>query len=260
MTELSEEKVFGNAVIEHYQELKTKNPSFSIRSFAKFLDVDQSFLSKVLKGKKGLSKRLFVKITNRLNFSADRVNSIIESTAGRLVYRSMENEFYNEANDWLCYAIVELGKTRAQGMTVKEIAEYFGATEVAVENVLSKLKKFNLVENENVSNWRVKTVSTLPQDFAKSSEARKRLQQQFLKLSYNSISRQDLGSRINLGLTISIPKDKFEQAKERLISFCSSFADEFQPNEQENTAKVNPDEVYQLCLSLFTLKGIGNDR
>lgn len=43
---------FVKKVEEYFMERVSENPSYSLRGFAKRISIDQSFLSKVLKGKK----------------------------------------------------------------------------------------------------------------------------------------------------------------------------------------------------------------
>src|SRR5215210_2641418 len=48
-----------------------QNPRYSLRAFARFLDVESSALSKILRGQRDLSRKTFTKVATRLGFSQE---------------------------------------------------------------------------------------------------------------------------------------------------------------------------------------------
>jgi transcriptional regulator with XRE-family HTH domain len=65
---------------DQFQKRKSKRPRFSLRSFARFLSVDPTFLSKILSGKLLLSVDTAAKIAQRLELpEADRKSFLISA-------------------------------------------------------------------------------------------------------------------------------------------------------------------------------------
>ena len=60
------------------QELKRRmfmNPSYSLRAFARSLEVSRSFLSKLLKGERSTSLQMLLKIGKRLNLEQSQIEN-----------------------------------------------------------------------------------------------------------------------------------------------------------------------------------------
>ncbi len=56
-----------------------KNPSYSLRAFAKSLQVEHSALSKILSGKRSLTPEMIYRISTRLGVSRDQTISYIQN-------------------------------------------------------------------------------------------------------------------------------------------------------------------------------------
>ena len=64
-----------------YEMRKSKNKRFSLRAFAKFLNIDPSYLIKVIKGKAALSLPTAKQITGKLNLDKQIRDEFIISVA-----------------------------------------------------------------------------------------------------------------------------------------------------------------------------------
>lgn len=62
---------FVKFLLEDFKLRQIKNPRYSMRAYAKFLNIDQSSLAKILKGKRSCGPRLSRKLYSVLNGSED---------------------------------------------------------------------------------------------------------------------------------------------------------------------------------------------
>ena len=96
-----------------------KNSQYSLRSYAKALDMDCSTLSKILRGKRVLGKRLIRKLAPSLNLSLPEIekfisydirqkNLFIDRESDDLEYLQHTLDNFQIISDWYHYAILEL--------------------------------------------------------------------------------------------------------------------------------------------------------
>src|SRR4051812_6449760 len=80
------------------------NPRFSIRSFAKRLDVDSSSLSQILSGTRQVSDKIVFRFANKIG--ASPLTSPQESTS--VDYQRLSEDMFTAISDWHHFAILDL--------------------------------------------------------------------------------------------------------------------------------------------------------
>ena len=63
---------------EAFSETQLKNPAFSLRAFARKLDLSPSALSEILKGKRRVSKKLAQRVVTNLCLAQSEAQSLLE--------------------------------------------------------------------------------------------------------------------------------------------------------------------------------------
>ena len=72
---------YRELLLNELRRRQSTNPMYSLRAFARALDMDPSTLSKILRGKRDLSMRKAFDLTLRLQLPADIVNAFLGSVA-----------------------------------------------------------------------------------------------------------------------------------------------------------------------------------
>ena len=60
-------------IVDEFQKRKSVNPTYSLRAFSRDIGVDQSLMTKILKGKRKVSAELACKLSGLLNIDAQTV-------------------------------------------------------------------------------------------------------------------------------------------------------------------------------------------
>lgn len=232
---------FRDLLRERFVTLKQKNASFSLRAYARYLNVDQSFLSKVLKGEKKFSPEIMAQLSERLGLSPAQTHSLLNSSG----FQTLEEDQFRFVSDWSHFAILELAKTKS----FKPDATYIAARlKLHIEEVrasLDRLEKFGFIERAEES-FQLKRANNTWTQNTKTTEARRQLQRQYLEKSLKALDEVDFQEREHGSLTIAISKKKIPAFKQRLSEIRQQLAQEFQTEDAL-------DEVYQLTTSLFPL-------
>lgn len=100
------------AIQREFIERCRKNPSYSLRAFAKYLNIDQSFLSKLLKGQRSITPDLAAAVGPKLGLKPKQVRELFNSgTASLPGFLSLSDDEFELLSEWHHFAILELSKT-----------------------------------------------------------------------------------------------------------------------------------------------------
>lgn len=74
---MSEQIAVQTKIRSEFQILQSKNPAFSMRAFAKKLHVSPSALCEIMGGKRNISKKMALRILDRMQLQPDEVEMLL---------------------------------------------------------------------------------------------------------------------------------------------------------------------------------------
>ena len=217
-----------------------KNPQYSLRAFARSLDLESSFLSKLLSGKRNITPEVFKKISAKLSFDLGHLK--FSEPNG---YSSITEDQISILAQWEHLAILEIlaNKTDAN---VKKLAANLGITELRVKQALERLtnvgyiafnadtKKFDVLSPKN-------STEGLP-----VQQALQNLQKQFLQMALQAIDDVPDTQRDQSGMTMMVDTGRIPEARKIIKKFRRDMSKLLEGTEKK-------DQVYQLSVSLYPL-------
>ncbi len=237
-----------------------KNPRFSLRAFARTLDVEASSLSKILNGKRTLTKKMLHRLCTQLGLGPDQVKEFEDrlppgttarqgATAGvpiavRDDYQQVSADIFNVIADWYHYAILELITVRGFEATPAWIARVLDVTVSEANFAIERLRRLGLLKSRDDGGWEAGQLSTNADGGEMTAAAFRKLQRQILSQAIDVMESVPLLERDQSSITMAITKDKLVEAKVRIRAFrreLCAFLQEDAPH----------DDVYQLSISLF---------
>ena len=110
-----------------------KNPHYSLRAFARILQIDASALSKILNAKRAVTPEMLTKLGLKLGLGKQELKSFkgIKSGAGalgHLDFDTIDADQFKIISDWYHYAILELTAVAHFRADTKWIAKTLGIT------------------------------------------------------------------------------------------------------------------------------------
>jgi len=254
---------YRNFLISELETRKRRNPSYSLRAFARDLGVPVSRLSEVINGKVGLSEERAVKIAERLGFSSsDRelfVNLVLSEHSRSAVIKKLSqqrvqqrSEFFTHIgedtfkliSDWHYAAIMEILISSKVHHDTADFAKRLGISPDLVESSLERLERLNLIEKKE-GVWVCKhgqqtTAADIP------SEAIRSFHKQVINKALASIDKQPVENRDISSMILSINKSQIPMVKQRLESFRRSLMVELETG-------ADRESVYCLALQFFEI-------
>ena len=243
------------AIQREFIERCRKNPAYSLRAFAKYLDINQSFLSKLLKGQRAVTEDLAAAVGPKLGLKPAQVKALFSTgTASMPGFLSLSDDEFELLSEWHHFAIIELSKTEGFQFDSQKISHRLGIHVEEVRDAIERLQRLNFIQ---VKEGMIKVLSpnTTWTNTTKTSEARKKFQRSLLEKSIDAIDHVPFERRENGSVTVAINTKRLPEFKEKLKEMRKELAAFFQADDEKNL-----DEVYQLTVSFFPLTKIENKK
>lgn len=231
-----------------------KNPSYSLRAFAKSLDLSPAFVSKLLKGDRPFTAKTIDHIAAALALDPEQVvgyKSRLKKKKGAsderdLGYRQIGLDQFQLISDWYHFAIMELVTLEGFKASPSWVATKLGINVHQASDALERLIRMGYIK-ENADGKMIlveENNTTIGPEIA--VPATRRQQTQFLEMAIQAINETPIEKRSQTTSTMAIPSDRIGEAKEVIAEFRRKMANLMQrPGER--------DSVYQLTVSFYPL-------
>jgi uncharacterized protein (TIGR02147 family) len=246
-----------------YQRLKA-NPKYSLRAFARGIQLPASTLSEILNAKRGISRKRGQEIAERLGFSAEKTKifcDLIEAAHGRSpakkvaakkalaeatpvnTYHYVLNDSFSLIADWYHFAILELLQIPGVKPAPAAIADTLSISRREAADALERLLRLGLLRNTMLgyepANESNATSNDVPSEAIRSFHLQI-LQKAIAALAF-SVEQREISSSI-----LAFDPSDIAAAKQMIRQFRRNFSKKF-------GKKIVRSEVFALCTQFFPL-------
>lgn len=239
-------------------EFQAKNPSFSIRAFAKKLGLQPSATSEILKGERRVSYQLAEKIadkllldpTERMNLLKDFPQKLERKTAhkeGRtkdLSQMKLSTQQFELISDWSHYAILNLLEIKDVKTDDFSLAERLGLSVKKVQDCLKNLSKLGLIFLDGDGCIKRTHKQTNTTDDVLNISLQK-MHMNDMEMAKDKLSQVDVSQRDFTSYTLAFDLQNMQKVKE-MIRRLQDEVDELMQGS-------NPTEVYKMNTYLYPL-------
>lgn len=265
------------------QERNKKNPRYSLRSFAKNMDLSSSFVSKLLNGKRPLTEGTYNKIISQLSLdpeiadyyrqiefiegslkTAKDMSRLIEgelnenfddeeqkTIAEQKKYKALNLDQFSFIADWYHFAILELLTVEDFIFNPNYIASQLGISPLEAKMAVERLFRLGLIKSRKTARdeqiFVVENNSTIGRDIATAATLKQ--QQAFLQMASNALLEVPIEQRSQTSMTMAIPKSRLKEAQRMIHDFRRNMTSLMQRRGKR-------DSVYQLTISFYPLTKI----
>ena len=255
---------------DYYTQKKTTNSNYSHRLFASQAGLSSpSHLLMIIKGERNLSMKTIPKFSDGLKLSqkekrffellvlysqtedlqmkAKYFGEIISIKANLAGLHKLEKEKFEFLSKWYAVAIYVLIDLKNFKPDPNWISKRLGnkVTISQVKETLENLLNLKMIEVDSIRGLKQSSGAVTVADDTKSIAVFE-YHSSMIKLAADALRKNTNSEREMNGATISIPKDKLPELKEKIRAFRKEI-------NQLASSYENPDEVYQLNVQLFPL-------
>jgi uncharacterized protein (TIGR02147 family) len=227
-----------------------KNPSYSLRAFAKALNLDNSTLSQIIRGKRKITRRMVIKVAEQLRLDPSTLEDILEAVSSNHAalkkYTELSLDNYKIMAEWFHYALFELVTIKNFKADPKIIARQLEITASQAHNALKRLFRVGLIETTSDGLIKQKSdyITTTGNNFTAS--AFRLLQKGIMERSLRALAEIPFEERDHTSMTMAINSRRLPEAKRRIKNFRRTLCADLQ-------SETDRDSVYQLAVSFFPL-------
>lgn len=248
------------AVIEHlksdFERRRKKNPLYSLRAYARFLEISPAQLSQVLSGKRVLSLNMASGLIEKMTISPFQKQKLLVdssrayNTLQELEKRQLQEDEFQLVGNWESFAVLSLAKLKGNQAAPAWIAKRLNIPERNAAAVFERLLRLGLVEKRGSQFHRTSAAIKSTQGVA--SAAIRKYHRSVLELSQEKLEQVAVENRDFSSVTMPADPAKLEEAR-AILKECRRQIAECLETEKSN-------EVFLLNLSLFPLTSPGDKK
>jgi transcriptional regulator with XRE-family HTH domain len=230
---------------KQFTERCRRNPRYSLRAFAKALEMDASTLSQVLSGKRKISKNIIKAICDKLSASPKEMGFFglsSRANGAEVDYFQVNMDTFSVISDWYHYAILELTFTSEFKSDAKWIAKKLSITVEEAKAAIERLKRLGLLLEENGSLIKSSRFLTNNAE-VNTSAAHQQLQRQIVEKALVAIDEVSAEEKDITSMTMAIDLSNLNQARELIRRFRRDICSLLEDGEQT--------QVYHLGIQLY---------
>ena len=231
---------------------KARNASYSVRAFARDLQLSPGFVSQIMSGKRNLSLQQKLKVAAHLGIALKELNLKTpqkKDAKRERNFKVIEHTFEHEKvlRHWYHFAILTLSQMNQLPIDAKVTAKRLGITIAETKTAIKRLQYFGYIEKQ--ADGFVRTSVPCVIDSKKSSRSLRNFHQVRLLAAVQELEHFE-HARIDRRFyeTIFVPtsKVKIKRAKEMISEFHDTLIAFLMDG--------RPDEIFQLSLQLFSIE------
>jgi uncharacterized protein (TIGR02147 family) len=242
-----------------------RRPQYSLRAFARDLNMSPSALSDFLQGKLGLSKEKVRLVSAKLNLTEAQQEHLLDLLEARFArteelrkvarWRAEQRikdqpgrislEQYRAISNWYHMAIPELLELDESFQDPKVLAKALGISTLAVKRALQILEEIGLLDFKN-GHYLVKSNSSVIGDET-PNEAIRQTHSEILSLAQQSIEKLSMHERENVSVFLTIKNEDYLELQKQLRKAITNVLHRFAAKEGKK------DRLYCYTSHLFPI-------
>lgn len=243
-----------------------RRPHYSLRAFARDIELSPSTVSDFLNGKLGFSRDRIFQLAKKLNLTAvhrDHWIDLIESKYARdpetrklskirAQARSMESknrlalEQFQFISEWQHFAILELLEISPSYHSVEAVAKALGLGIKVTRESLDRLEKLEMISIKSLP-WKVSTEASVFGGNDVTNKALREFHSQALQKALTALESQSIEKREAQTIIFGISDEKLPEMKKELSKMMLNFVMKYADVPQSKNA------VYCMSSHLFSL-------
>lgn len=242
------QKMFQELLLECLEELKKKNPRYSLRAFAKKLGVSAGTLSEVLNLKLNLGLKRMEAILENLDLSPGKKNRFLVQLGRTPNYEKqlVSDEAAAYLANWVHRAILHSFDLEHEETSPAKIAERLGISEQEVRACLEQLLKFELIQKSEDQEKYQRPVIILKTNDGKKDENIRRTHLSNFDLQRKAYETIPMEERDFTSMMFAGTQAQMDQMRKEIRALYEKII---------LTSEVGPrDELYQISVALYPVR------
>lgn len=242
-------ETFSEMLKSELQDRQKRNPNFSVRAFARWLEISPAQLSQLMSGKRRVSVTMGYKIVEKLGLSPLERQSLMTSLPGWVEtkkdsarVRQLQEDHFRLISDWYHFAILSLTRLpRAEGQPLW-VSSQLGISIETAREAMDRLVRLGLLQLSPTFQQVGDPLNVNSED---PSPAIRKFHKQVLQLAAEKIDTTENQYKDFQGVTLAIDRKKIPIAKKIIDEALNKIT--------ETLESGTSNDVYSCSIQLFPL-------
>jgi len=243
--ELISPKEFRTHLQNQLTNRTRSNSRYSLRAFAKTLELDPSSVSQILSGKRKASPQMMERICEKVGWPP----SYYPQPTNNADYFLLTQDAFAAISDWYHYAILDLTLTNGFKSDPGWIARRLGISRSEAQIAMERLKRLGMLVGEGKLLKKGKS-HYANYSLGQTSEAHREYQRQIIRKALEAVDTCDPKDKDITCITIAANPRKLEAAREKIKKFRREICGFLEDGTGES--------VHVMAIQLFPLTKKGN--
>lgn len=246
-------------------EIRSKNPSYSIRAFAKKLDMQPSATNEILKGQRRVSRKMAEKIATKLLLDPTERSVLLKDFPAKVKRKSkhinrdinpqgmeflkLSADQFSLISEGLHFAILSLIKTDDFISDLDWMAKRLGSNPSKVFQALKRLESLHLIKKDKNGKY-IRTAAPITTSDDTLSVSLQMSHIEDMEVAKEKLLKVDVKKRDFTALTLPVEPELLPKAKEILRNAQLQLEELMEGGKQQ--------EVYKLSMYLYPLTELEN--
>jgi uncharacterized protein (TIGR02147 family) len=230
------------------------NPRYSLRAYAKSLNIDSSLLSKILRQLRPISNEYIKSMGLTLKLSPKQIKwyehaeSMPKKNSSDLVFKLLDQDSFEIISDWYHFAILEMMNIEGFKPELKWLATRLALSKIEVQAAIERLQRVGLLIINEEGQWidQSKGHRSFNLGPEYSSAAHRNSQKQILEKSMKALEELPLNIRDHSSMMMATNPEKIMEAKKLIDQFRYELCRLLEDTDKKKN-------VYQLSIGLFPI-------
>ncbi|MBS1962885.1 MAG: DUF4423 domain-containing protein [Bdellovibrionales bacterium] len=230
-----------------FEKRRIVNPRYSLRAYARFLAVDPSTLSQVLRRKRAPGRAFLADSGKRLGLASSEILGFLDESRRKAESAvGIDEVRYRIMASWHHVALFELFALEGFEVTPASAARLLKIPVAEARASLERLEKVDLLHRTPEGKWTRPSSFFSTVGFPLSTPAHRQVQGEFFSMALNAIESVPHANREHSGLTVAARAADVETIRRKIRKFQTTLNAWIE-------RRGAPDSVYQLAMAYFPL-------
>jgi transcriptional regulator with XRE-family HTH domain len=240
---------FRHWLQSEYMARVKKNPRYSLRAFARQLEMEPSTISQILRGKRQVSPKIIRKICEQLQVGPNRLQELLVAPSQSPIasqdrFALLTQDAFEVISEWYHFAILELASISNFALNPEQCAKALMITPAQSYFAFERLERLNLLTKHKGKYVKTKTLLTNFKN-GMTSAAHKLLQKQILSMALEAIDTVPQNEKDITCMTMAINEEKLDEARDCIKKFRRDMCEFLEEGERSR--------VYNLAIQLYPI-------
>lgn len=207
---------------QFFESKRAKNSRYSLRALSQYLEMEPSFVSKILRKKYKLNTRIIKHIAKKINLDQTCIDKCIKANnyilAGR-DFADIDDQIYSEIARWETFVILRYLDIDPS-LSSLLLSQKLNLPESEVSDIIKKLEHLELIKKQETGNYARLHERYLIRDGEMRSAINAKITKDYILKALESVEGNPVDERVHMTSLFSIKKSTYEIIKNKIHDFA----------------------------------------